>query len=190
MDIAYILLVACALSMDCFAVSLSVGLCRKETSQLEILKIGLFFGLFQAGMTLAGAFCGKFLAEAIGAFDHWIAFGLLAFIGAKMIREAISGEEGQTFTQKLSLYTLAALAVATSLDALAVGISFALIGHEIPWTSTVIGIVAFLSAEIGVNSGKYIGKKFSPRIAEALGGGVLIFIGAKILLEHLKAECF
>jgi len=187
MDIVGIFLVACALSMDCFAVSLSVGLCRKETSQIEILKIGLFFGLFQAGMTLAGAFCGKFLAEIIGAFDHWIAFGLLAFIGVRMIREAIHGGDGQTFTQKLSIKTLAALAVATSLDALAVGLSFALIGHEIPWTSTVIGIVAFLSAEIGVNSGKYIGKKFSPRIAETIGGGVLILIGTKILIEHLTA---
>ena len=189
MDIVGVLLVACALSMDCFAVSLSVGLCRKETSQLEILRIGLFFGLFQTGMTLAGAFCGTFLAEIIGIFDHWIAFGLLAFIGTRMIWEAIHGGEEQTFSQRLSYRTLATLAVATSLDALAVGLSFALIGHEIPWTSAVIGIVAFLSAEFGVNSGKYIGEKFSPRIAEAIGGGVLILIGVKILIEHLTTEC-
>ena len=190
MDIIRILLVACALSMDCFAVSLSVGLCRKETSQFEILKIGLFFGLFQTGMTLAGAFCGKFLAEFIGTFDHWIAFGLLAFIGVRMIRDAFASGDGQTFTPKMSIKTLAALAVATSLDALAIGLSFALIGHEIPWTSAIIGIVAFLSAEIGVNSGKYIGKNFSPKIAEVIGGIVLILIGGKILAEHLKAEGF
>ena len=106
-----------------------------------------------------------------------------------MIWEAIHGGEEQTFSQSLSYRTLATLAVATSLDALAVGLSFALIGHEIPWTSAVIGIVAFLSAEFGVNSGKYIGEKFSPRIAEAIGGGVLILIGVKILIEHLTTEC-
>ena len=188
MDIVGILLVACALSIDCFAISLSVGLCRKETSQIEISKIGLFFGVFQAGMTLLGAFCGKFLAELIGAFDHWIAFGLLVFLGVRMIREAAIGGEDRTFPQKLSLKTLAALAVATSLDALAVGLSFALIGHEILWTSFVIGIVAFLAAEIGTNVGKTAGKKVSSEVTEWIGGVVLILIGIKILAEHLQQD--
>ncbi len=185
MDLISVFLIACALAIDCLAVSLSIGLCRKETSQAEIFKIGLFFGIFQAGMTLAGAFCGKFLAELIGAIDHWIAFGLLCFLGVRMIWEAAHGGEEQTFTKKLNLKTVTALAVATSLDALAVGLSFGLIGHEIAWTSAVIGIVAFLASEIGVNFGKKVGKNLSAKWAEIAGGIVLLTIGCKILAEHL-----
>ncbi len=185
MDLVSVFLIACALAIDCFAVSVSVGLCRRETSQFDIFRMGAFFGVFQTGMTLAGFFCGLFLASIIGAVDHWIAFALLCFIGIRMIREAAKGEESKTFSKKLGLKTLTALAIATSLDALAVGLSFGLVGHEIVWTSIIIGVVALVATEIGSNIGKSVGKQVSARGAEILGGIVLIAIGLKILAEHL-----
>lgn len=187
MEIVGVFLVACALAIDCFAVSVSVGLCRRETPQSEILKIGLFFGIFQTGMTLAGYFCGAVLAEFIGAVDHWIALGLLAFVGVRMIKEATREPEERTFSKKLSLKTLAALALATSLDALAIGLSFGLVGREIFFSSLLIGAVAFLAAEIGTNLGKRVGKQISASRAEAFGGVVLIAIGLKIFAEHMGA---
>lgn len=186
MDFIDVFLIACALAIDCFAVSVSVGLCRRETSQTDIFRMGMFFGLFQTGMTLAGFFCGIFLASYIGAVDHWIAFALLCFIGIRMIREAAKGEGSRTFAKRLEIKTLAALAVATSLDALAIGLSFGLVGHEIAWTSLVIGTIALFATEIGANLGKSVGKQISSKGAEILGGIVLIAIGLKILTEHLS----
>lgn len=186
MDYVGIFLIACALAIDCFAVSVSVGLCRRETPQKEIFRMGIFFGLFQTGMTLCGFFCGKFLSACIGAIDHWIAFALLGFIGVRMIREAAKDEEKKSFSRKLDFKALTALAIATSLDALAVGLSFGLVGHEIFRTSAIIGIVALLATELGANIGKSVGKQISSRGAEILGGIVLIAIGLKILAEHLS----
>lgn len=186
MDFIGVFLVACALAIDCFAVSVSVGLCRRETSQADIFRMGIFFGAFQTGMTLAGFFCGVFLASYIGAVDHWIAFALLCLIGVRMIREAAKGEESRTFAKRLEIKTLAALAVATSLDALAIGLSFGLVGHEIVWTSLLIGVIALLATELGTNLGKSVGKQISSRWAEILGGIVLIAIGLKILAKHLS----
>lgn len=185
MEIFSTFLIAVALAIDCFAVSVSIGLCRKETPRREILLLGFFFGVFQTGMTVMGFLGGKFLAEFIGTVDHWIAFGLLGFIGIRMLMEAVRGGEKQVFAQKLSYRTLAALAVATSLDALAVGVSIGLLGREIVKTSAIIGSVAFLFAIAGVHFGKRIGKKFPSGIAEACGGIVLIALGVKILAEHL-----
>lgn len=176
--------IACALAIDCMAVSLSIGLCRKEANEREILKLALCFGIFQAGMTLTGAFGGGFLAEIIGSWDHWVAFALLGWIGIRMIREAFQKKES-CFTQKLGYRTVLSLAIATSLDALAVGFSFGIIGHEIAFSSTLIGIVAFAATEIGVHLGKRAGKKISSKWAEIAGGCVLIAIGTKILVEHL-----
>ncbi len=186
MDFIGVFLVACALAIDCFAVSVSVGLCRRETSQADILRMGIFFGVFQTGMTLAGFFCGAFLASYIGAVDHWIAFALLGLVGVRMIREAARGEESRTFAKRLEIKTLAALAVATSLDALAIGLSFGLVGHEIVWSSLLIGAVALFATELGTNLGKSVGKQISSKWAEILGGIVLIAIGLKILAEHLS----
>lgn len=190
MDLIGIFLIACALAIDCFAVSVSTGLCRRDTPQRDILRMGAFFGVFQAGMTLGGFLCGKFLAELIGTVDHWIAFALLCFIGVRMIREAAKDEDKKSLAQRPDFKTLTALAVATSLDALAVGLSFGLVGHEIFRTSAIIGIVAFLATELGANIGKSVGKRFSSRSAEILGGIVLIAIGLKILAEHLSRENF
>ncbi len=185
MEILSVFLVAAALAIDCLAISVSIGLCRKDIPKREIFSVGIFFGAFQTGMTLAGFFGGKFLAEFTSAIDHWLAFGLLGFIGGRMIFEAFRGGEKKGFHQKLGYRTLIALSVATSLDALAVGLSFGLLDHEIFKTSIFIGIVAFLFAEIGVYFGKKIGEKFPAGIAEGIGGGVLIAIGIKILFEHL-----
>lgn len=186
MNFIGVFLIACALAIDCFAVSVSAGLCRRETSQKDIFRMGMFFGIFQTGMTLAGFFCGAFLASYIEAVDHWIAFALLCFIGIRMIREAAKGGESRTFAKRLGIKTLAALALATSLDALAIGLSFGLVGHEILWTSLVIGAVALCATEIGANLGKSVGKQISSKGAEILGGIVLIAIGLKILAEHLS----
>ncbi|MCK9181533.1 MAG: manganese efflux pump MntP family protein [Fibrobacteraceae bacterium] len=188
MDILSILLISFVLAMDCFAVSVSTGLCHRNLSQAEIIKMGLFFGGFQTGMTLAGYVCGNFLAEKIGSVDHWIAFALLLLLGIKMIVEGISGGEDENFCKKLSIKMLVVLAVATSLDALAVGVMFGLVGSTIAIASILIGAVSLLMTEIGANIGKKAGHKISAKWAEIAGGAVLIGIGVKILYQHLTGN--
>ena len=185
-----LLLIAIGLSMDSFSVSICKGLTTKKFSWRMALVCGLWFGLFQALMPIIGYFLGVQFQEMIEAYDHWIAFGLLFLIGANMIREAIWGKkkEGKD-NGSLGFKTMLLLAIATSIDALAVGVSFACIQVKI-WSSVIIiGITTFLFSVLGVKIGNVFGSKYE-KSAEIVGGIILILIGLKILLEHLGIVSF
>ena len=186
MGIAELLLLAVGLSMDACAVSICKGLAIKKATLKEGAICGIWFGGFQALMPLIGFFLGSLFAEAIEAFDHWIAFGLLAFIGINMLREAFSkGEEQEGSGADLSFKTMFLMAIATSIDALAVGISLAMAGNvNIFWAVALIGVVTFLLSAAGVKIGNIFGSRFEKK-AQAAGGIILILLGIKILLEHL-----
>jgi len=191
MTFVEILLLAVGLSMDAFSVSICKGLTTKRFSWRTALICGLWFGLFQALMPLVGYFLGSQFQQFIESVDHWIAFGLLALIGANMIREAVWGDKDDDIPENGSLgfKTMFLLAVATSIDALAVGVSFACIQVKL-WSSVlVIGITTFLFSVLGVKIGNVFGSKFE-KSAEITGGIILILIGLKILLEHLGFLAF
>lgn len=187
MGIGELLLLAVGLSMDAFAVSVCKGLAlRRATFQAEI-TCGVWFGGFQALMPLIGFFLGTLFAVAIQAVDHWIAFGLLAIIGVNMLKEALSHEEecGCENSADLSVKTMFVMAVATSIDALAVGISLAMVGNvNIFFAVTMIGICTCILSMLGVKIGNVFGSRFEDK-AEIAGGVILIALGLKILLEHL-----
>lgn len=187
MGIGELLLLAVGLSMDAFAVSVCKGLAlRRATFQAEI-TCGVWFGGFQALMPLIGFFLGTLFAVAIQAVDHWIAFGLLAIIGVNMLKEALSHEEecGCENSADLSVKTMLVMAVATSIDALAVGISLAMVGNvNIFFAVTMIGICTCILSMLGVKIGNVFGSRFEAK-AEIAGGVILILLGLKILLEHL-----
>ena len=184
-----LLLIAIGLSMDAFSVSICKGLTTKTFSWRMALICGLWFGLFQALMPIIGYFLGAQFQELIEAYDHWIAFGLLALIGANMIREALSKKEEESTNGALDLKTMFLLAIATSIDALAVGVSFACIQVEL-WSSVaVIGLTTFLFSVLGVKIGNVFGSRYE-KSAGIVGGIILILIGLKILLEHLGVISF
>lgn len=184
-----ILLLAIGLSMDAFSVSICKGLTTKRFSWRMALICGLWFGLFQALMPLVGYFLGSQFQQFIESVDHWIAFGLLALIGANMIREALSKKEEDTDSGALDFKTMFLLAIATSIDALAVGVSFACIQVNI-WSSVlIIGLTTFLFSVLGVKIGNVFGSKYE-KSAGIFGGIILILIGLKILLEHLGVIAF
>ncbi|MBQ8781259.1 MAG: manganese efflux pump [Oscillospiraceae bacterium] len=180
-------LIGVGLSMDAFAVSVCKGLnMREKLNYRHAGIIALFFGGFQALMPLIGYFLGVNFESLIKSFDHWIAFVLLGFIGGKMIYEAVTekDEEEENGSGALNIKELFMLAVATSIDALAVGITFAFLSVNI-WSSiSVIGITTLILAFIGVILGNKFGTKYKSK-AEIAGGVILILIGTKILLEHL-----
>ncbi len=186
MGIGELFLLAVGLSMDAFAVSICKGLAVKKAGWNEKAKCGIWFGGFQALMPLIGFFLGALFAEAIAAFDHWVAFGLLALIGINMLREAFGKEDdGGENNDDMSAKTMFVMAVATSIDALAVGISLAMAGNvNIFLAIALIGIITFAMSALGVHIGNIFGSKFEKK-AEALGGIILILLGLKILLEHL-----
>ena len=184
-----LLLIAVGLSMDAFSVSICKGLTTKKFSWRMALICGLWFGLFQALMPIIGYFLGAQFQELIEAYDHWIAFGLLALIGANMIREALSKKEEESTNGALDVKTMFLLAIATSIDALAVGVSFACIQVEL-WSSVaVIGLTTFLFSVLGVKIGNVFGSRYE-KSAGIVGGIILILIGLKILLEHLGVISF
>lgn len=183
-----LLLIAIGLSMDAFSVSICKGLTTKKFSWRMALVCGLWFGLFQALMPIIGYFLGAQFQEMIEVYDHWIAFGLLFLIGANMIREAVWGTEEEQ-DGSLGFRTMILLAIATSIDALAVGVSFACIQVKL-WSSVlIIGTITFLFSVLGVKIGNVFGSKYE-KSAEIVGGIILIFIGLKILLEHLGVISF
>ena len=182
MSLLEILLLGVSLSMDAFAVSICQGLTLKSFSLKHVLTIGLWYGGFQFLMPVIGFFLSARCAGMIESFDHWIAFGLLFLIGVNMIREALSNEE-ESLTSSLAFFTMLKLAIATSIDALAVGVSLSLLQDTIVLPALLIGLTTFTISAIGVSFGKYIGEKFSSK-AEIAGGIVLILLGVKILLEH------
>ena len=183
-----LLLIAIGLSMDAFSVSICKGLTTKKFSWRMALVCGLWFGFFQALMPIIGYFLGAQFQEMIEAYDHWIAFGLLFLIGANMIREAVWGKE-ESQDGSLGFKTMLLLAIATSIDALAVGVSFACIRVKL-WSSViVIGLTTFAFSVLGVKIGNVFGSKYE-KSAEIIGGTMLILIGLKILLEHLGVIAF
>lgn len=183
MDIISILLIAVAVSMDAFAVSLCKGLALKQASVGQCVRIGLWFGIFQASMPLLGFYLGESFHVYIEAIDHWIAFGLLLLIGANMIRDVYS-EKSKPLDASLSTGTLFVLAIATSIDALAVGISFSCLEMQIFKPVCIIGATTFCLSSIGLKIGNRIGSRFN-NIAQTAGGVILILIGIKILVSHL-----
>lgn len=183
MGILELFLIAVGLSMDAFAVSVCKGLALKKPSLKNTLIVGAWFGGFQALMPLIGYFLGSAFEQYIVSIDHWIAFILLAIIGIGMIRESRSEEECPT--SSLGFKIMLTMAVATSIDALAVGITFGLLPDVNIFSAVVlIGVVTFVLSAIGVKAGSIFGAKYRSR-AELAGGVILIIIGAKILLEHL-----
>ena len=184
MDILELLLIAAGLSMDAFAVSICKGLSVQRLKPRHYLLTGAWFGGFQALMPSIGFLLGSAFDQYISAFDHWIAFVLLAFIGGNMVRESLSGDE-ECHDDSFGLRTMFLLAVATSIDALAVGVTFALLPDvHILSAVSLIGAATFLLSALGLKVGNVFGLRYKAR-AELAGGVILILMGLKILLEHL-----
>lgn len=178
-----LLLLAVGLSMDAFAVSICKGLGAKYVGPRHILATGLWFGGFQALMPLLGYLLGTTFEHYITAVDHWVVFALLGLIGGNMIREALSG--GEECDADFGWRSMLMMALATSIDALAVGVTFALLPDvNILWAVTVIGLTTLLLCGVGVKAGGFFGAKCGGK-AKLAGGVILILIGTKILLEHL-----
>ena len=184
MGIGELLLLAVGLSMDAFAVSVCKGLAMKKATLKAGLTCGVWFGGFQALMPVIGFFLGTLFAGAIEAFDHWVAFALLAIIGVNMLREAFS-EDGEETSDDLSPKTMFVMAVATSVDALAVGISLAMAGNvNIFSAAALIGVCTCVLSALGVKIGNLFGSRYEKK-AQIAGGVILILLGVKILLEHM-----
>ena len=180
-------LLGVGLSMDAFAVSVCKGLAMKKATLKSQMTCGLWFGGFQALMPLIGFFLGAMFADAIKSFDHWIAFGLLALIGANMLKEALEKECDccEEHDADMSVKTMFVMAVATSIDALAVGISLAMAGNVNIWTAALlIGLCTCGFSAVGVKIGNVFGSRFEKK-AQMAGGFILVILGLKILLEHL-----
>ncbi len=187
MGIGELFILGIGVSMDAFAVSICKGLSVRKAGLKETAACGVWFGGFQALMPLIGFFLGALFYDAISAFDHWVAFGLLALIGVNMLRDAFSKEEECADCQQadFSVKTMFVMAVATSIDALAVGISLAMAGNVNIWVAiTFIGVTTCLMSGLGVKIGNVFGAKFEKK-AQLAGGIILVLLGAKILLEHL-----
>ena len=179
-----LLFIAIALAMDAFAVALAAGVVLHPVSKRQLFRLGFHFGLFQGMMPVLGWLAGLSVQSLISAYDHWIAFGLLSFVGGKMIYEAFDHEEEKERSDPTRGATMVMLSVATSIDALAVGLSLAVIGVDIWTPALVIGITAAVLTVIGMLLGGRIGMIWGKRV-EVIGGCVLISIGLKILIEHL-----
>ena len=184
MGLVEIILIAISLAMDAFAVSICKGLSMKKMDWKKAIIIALYFGIFQGGMPLIGYLLGVGFEESIKFIDHWIAFGLLAFIGGNMIKEALSKNEDDEVDDKVDFKTMIVLAIATSIDALAIGVTFAFLNVNIVLAVSLIAAITFVISCIGVKLGNVFGDKYEKK-AELAGGIVLILIGLKILLEHL-----
>ncbi len=184
MGIIELFILAVGLSMDAFAVSVCKGLSVEKVSHKHMLITGLWFGGFQALMPMLGYFLGTTFEVYVVKIDHWIAFILLGAIGINMIREAFSKEEDESSCD-FGFKTMLLMAIATSIDALAVGITFALLPNVNIWYAvTFIGITTFIFSAIGVRLGSVFGAKYKSK-AELTGGAILIILGTKILVEHL-----
>lgn len=181
MEILNTIIIAFALAMDSFTVSISSGAILKKIKIQNALLVGAYFGLFQSLMFILGYMGGDNLRNYIDSYDHWIALGLLVFIGGKMIFETLGKNNGQTFSLKNK--TLFILAIATSIDALGVGLSFAFLNKSIIFPSITIGGLAFILSGFGLYLGKIL-KQVLKKKAELIGGIILIVIGINIAIEH------
>lgn len=183
MTIIEILLIAIGLAMDAFAVSICKGLSMKEMNWKKSLIVGAYLGIFQALMPIIGYFLGSTFEDLVTHIDHWIAFVLLEAIGGNMLKEAFANNS-ENCNDNVDFKTMSILAIATSIDALAVGITFAFLQANIWISAIIIGIVTFAISIIGVKIGNKFGDMYERR-AEIVGGFILIFMGVKLLLEHL-----
>ena len=184
MSIIEIALIGVGLAMDAFAVSICKGLAMRRMNYKKAIIIAAFFGVFQALMPALGYVLGTTFANKIAAIDHWIAFILLALIGANMIKEALSSDDDECQDDSLRLGDLIMLSIATSIDALAVGITFAFFNVSLLLSVSMIGIITLIICVIGVKVGNVFGEKYKSK-AELAGGLILIVMGAKILIDHL-----
>lgn len=188
MNLLELLILAIGLSMDAFAVAVCKGLSFRKITAKHLLTVGLYFGIFQAGMPLIGYALGIQFSDKITSIDHWIAFVLLGFIGIHMIKGALSKDEEACCKEEndtaLSFKNMFILAVATSIDALAVGITFAFLKVNIIPAVSFIGLVTFSLSVVGVLIGNLFGARFKSK-AELAGGIILVCLGIKILLQHL-----
>ena len=191
MSVGALLLLAVGVSMDAFAVSICKGLAVKKARLKECATCGVWFGGFQALMPLIGFFLGALFYNAISAFDHWVAFGLLALIGGNMLKESLEKCDCcEEQNADLGFKTMFVMAIATSIDALAVGISLAMAGDVNIWVAIAcIGLTTGIFSAVGVKIGNIFGAKFEKK-AELAGGVILILLGLKILLEHLGVIAF
>lgn len=172
------------MAMDAFAVAIAAGLTIERLTGRHVFRIAFHFGLFQFMMPVIGWFCGRSIAQYIQEYDHWVAFGLLGVIGGKMLWDGIFGSDNGFRKDPSRSWSLVMLSLATSIDALVVGLSMAVLGVSIWWPSVVIGLVAGLMSLIGIRLGSRLGNH-TRRWAECFGGLVLIGIGVRILLVHL-----
>lgn len=179
-----ILIIALGLSADCFAVAVCSGIACKKFTLTQFIRLPLAFGVFQALMVVLGWLAGHAIIDFISAYDHWLAFGLLVFIGGRMIWESFHEREGEKARNYHSWLTVLALSIATSIDALAVGLSFAFLNVDMAVASATIGVTALVITAIGQLIGNRVGELVGKR-AEIIGGLILIGIGVKILIEHL-----
>ncbi len=184
MGFIQLFILAVGLSMDAFAVAVCTGLSTRTSLLKTAFTVGLYFGFFQALMPLAGYFVGTSFADNIRAYDHWIAFIILAFIGGKMIWESFAGGGFCPADASTGFKRMLPLAVATSIDALAVGIGFAFLHINIFMAVVLIGVITFIISAAGIYIGHKCGTRFKSK-AEFAGGAILMLIGLKILLEHL-----
>ena len=188
MGILSILVIAVGLAMDAFAVAICKGLSMKKMNWSKALRVGGYFGFFQAVMPLIGYLLGVGFHEKVTSVDHWFAFILLSAIGINMIKEALSKEE-DCKNDRVDFKEMVVLAIATSIDALAVGITMAFLDVNIITAVLAIGIITFIISVIGVKIGNIFGDKYEKK-AEFIGGVILILMGLKILLEHLGIISF
>lgn len=185
MEFLSIFLIALGLAADCFAVAFSGSISMRTLSFLQVFRVSLAFGIFQALMPFLGWLAGRTVVELIADYDHWVAFILLALVGSRMIWESFRSRDGGRENTDISKgFLLLTLSLATSIDALAVGLAFAFMKINIAVASSTIGSVAFVATAIGFLLGKKAGHLIGRR-AEAIGGMILIGIGIKILLEHI-----
>ena len=188
MEVFTIIVIAVGLAMDAFAVSVAAGAAEKKLHIRHAMRMAIFFGAFQAIMPLIGWFAGESFKDSIAAYDHWIAFGLLTLVGGKMIYESfkLKGDDEDT-PDPSSIIVVLTLAVATSIDALAVGVTLSLVTDSILFAVLIIGIITFVLSLAGIRIGMKVGHFFENKI-EIFGGIILLLIGVKILIEHLVAS--
>jgi putative Mn2+ efflux pump MntP len=187
MDFITIVAVAIGLSFDTFAVSLSYGVVQNKILFRQAVRLALILAIFQAGLMVTGFFLGSLISDIIKSADHWVALILLTFLGMRMIIEGLKNKEEEAIKDYSKLLTLITMAVGTSIDAFAVGISFALLNIRIWYSAIIIGTVTFLASMTAIRIGKSAGARLGGK-AELIGGIILILIGIKIFLEHVLAK--
>ncbi|MFW6120471.1 MAG: manganese efflux pump MntP family protein [Petrotogales bacterium] len=179
-----IIAIAVALAMDAFAVSICIGIKNKKITGRNLLKVSSSFGFFQAFMPIIGWYLSSSFGRYIETIDHWIAFGLLSFIGIKMIYEAFDNQRKKIEKTQINFLTIIMLSIATSIDALLIGVAFAILKQSIFFPAFVIGVVAFAFSVAGIKGGDFFGRSIR-KSAEIIGGVILIIIGVRILIEHV-----